>query len=143
MRFSTISIILSAAALVSANSKDLSTNVPRAERIVSQKRNQTFNGRATWFIPSTQGGSWGACGGFEADNAYIVALNAPQYGNLGAKSGYCGKKIIITSGKKSVTAVINDACPECPWGALDLTVPVFKALGNLDTGIIPISWHLA
>ena len=34
-----------------------------------------------------------------------------------------------------------DACPECKYGDLDLTPPVFKALGDLDTGILKISWH--
>lgn len=49
----------------------------RAERVLAAKRgvsSQTFSGTGTWFIPSTEGGSTGACGNYNADDAMIVAL---------------------------------------------------------------------
>ncbi|CAM0138909.1 unnamed protein product [Umbelopsis sp. WA50703] len=103
----------------------------------------TYSGIATWFNPATQGGSTGACGPQEGDDSLIVALNAPQYGNMDAKSSWCGKKVKITHNGKTVTATINDACPECKYGSLDLTPAVFDKLGNPETGELDITWTLA
>ncbi|KAG2187114.1 hypothetical protein INT44_004784 [Umbelopsis vinacea] len=102
----------------------------------------SYSGLATWFNPALQGGSTGACGPQEGDDSLIVALNAPQYGNLDAKSSWCGKKVAITHKGKTVTATINDACPECKYGSLDLTPAVFNKLGDPDTGILDIKWVL-
>jgi expansin (peptidoglycan-binding protein) len=84
----------------------------------------------------------GACGEYEADDADIVALNAPQYGSLSSVSDWCGKKIKITHDGKSVTATINDACPECGSGSLDLTPTLFSKLGDQDTGVLDITWSV-
>ncbi|KAI9301498.1 RlpA-like double-psi beta-barrel-protein domain-containing protein-containing protein [Cunninghamella echinulata] len=102
-----------------------------------------FSGTGTFFNPSTEGGSMGACGEFESDSAQIVALNAPQYGSLSSKSDWCGKKIQICYSGKCTTATINDACPECKFGDLDLTHTVFKDLEkNMDVGVIDITWNV-
>lgn len=29
-------------------------------------------------------------------------------------------------------------CPSCGWGSLDLSPETFKALGDLDTGVLPV-----
>ncbi|KAI7873226.1 RlpA-like double-psi beta-barrel-protein domain-containing protein-containing protein [Mucor mucedo] len=102
----------------------------------------TFTGTATWFLPATEGGSQGACGPEEDNDSPIVALNAPQYGNMNGKSSWCGKKIKITGPKGSVTATVNDACPECKHGDLDLTPILFKqVIGNMNIGVGKISWY--
>ncbi|KAI9020747.1 RlpA-like double-psi beta-barrel-protein domain-containing protein-containing protein [Phycomyces nitens] len=144
MRFSYIALLLISfvLALIDAAAVENVEKITRAEKAVIQKRAQSFSGKATWFVPSKEGGSQGACGPNEADDAHIVALNHPQYGSLSGKSSWCGKKILITYGKKSVTATINDACPECAHGDLDLTPVLFAKLGNLNTGILKIKWHL-
>ncbi|CAO3643103.1 unnamed protein product [Cunninghamella blakesleeana] len=117
--------------------------VSRAEKTLMEKRGQ-FSGVGTFFNPSTEGGSMGACGKFESDDAQIVALNAPQYGSLSSKSSWCGKKVKICYKKKCTTAVVNDACPECKYGSLDLTHTVFKDLEkNMDVGVIDITWSEA
>ena len=123
----------------------------RAERSVLEKRSggnkyktsssKNFSGKATWFIPSTEGGSMGACGKYEADDEYIVAMNAEQYGSMSKVSDVCGKRVKIYHSGKSVEAVINDACPECKYGDLDLTKPVFGTLGEFKTGILDITWE--
>ncbi|KAI9494282.1 RlpA-like double-psi beta-barrel-protein domain-containing protein-containing protein, partial [Zychaea mexicana] len=103
----------------------------------------TYSGTGTWFIPSTQGGSAGACGGDNEDDAQIVALNQEQYGDTSSKSDWCGKKVEISHNGKSTTATITDACPECVSGDLDLTQAVFKALeSDLDVGELDISWKV-
>lgn len=35
---------------------------------------KTYRGQATWFVPSVNGGSMGACGEYEGDNDYVVAM---------------------------------------------------------------------
>ncbi|KAI8052704.1 RlpA-like double-psi beta-barrel-protein domain-containing protein-containing protein, partial [Thamnidium elegans] len=101
----------------------------------------TYTGTATWFKPASEGGSQGACGPEEDDDSYIVALNAPQYGNMSKKSSWCGKKVKITGPKGSVVAVVNDACPGCSHGDLDLTPILFKqVVGDMNIGVAKISW---
>ncbi|KAI7853709.1 hypothetical protein BDC45DRAFT_536016 [Circinella umbellata] len=112
----------------------------RRQSNVVEKRN-SYHGKATWFIPSLHGGSMGACWEYEADEEYVVAMNSVQYGDMTKKSGWCFKKVRIYHGNKHVDAIVKDACPECKYGDLDLTPPVFKALGDLDTGILQINWH--
>ncbi|KAI8378055.1 RlpA-like double-psi beta-barrel-protein domain-containing protein-containing protein [Radiomyces spectabilis] len=123
----------------SLHSSNADRHMSRAERTVLSKRS-TYHGKATWFVPSKEGGSDGACGKHEDDDALIVALNHPQYGDMSSKSKWCGKKIKISANGKHVTATVNDACPECKHGDLDLTPVLFEKLADLDKGIIKISW---
>lgn len=82
----------------------------------------------------------GACGKYEADDDYVVAMNAEQYGRMNKVSDVCGKRVRIYHKGKAVEAVINDACPSCKYGDLDLTKPVFGELGKFKTGILDITW---
>lgn len=108
----------------------------------SSSSSGTYTGTATWFKPASEGGSQGACGPEEDDDSYIVALNAPQYGNMSKKSSWCGKKVKITGPKGSVVAVVNDACPGCSHGDLDLTPILFKqVVGDMNIGVAKISWY--
>lgn len=93
-----------------------------------------FDGQATWFIPDT-----GACGDTNSETDYIVAVNSDQY--QGGES--CHKMVYIQneSNGKSVRAKVTDECPPCDYGSLDLSASVFQELGDLDTGVLPISWH--
>jgi expansin (peptidoglycan-binding protein) len=104
----------------------------------------TYKGTATWFKPASEGGSQGACGPEENDNSRIVALNAPQYGSMSKKSSWCGKTITITGPTgKSTKAKINDACPGCDHGDLDLTPVLFKeVIGDMNKGVGEITWSL-
>ncbi|KAI9312401.1 hypothetical protein BX666DRAFT_1987111 [Dichotomocladium elegans] len=106
-----------------------------------EKRGTVYKGIATWFVPETEGGVYGACGPKESSKSAIVALNHAQYGNMNRKSKHCGKKILIKGPKGKTYARINDACPGCKKGSLDLTPVLFKKVaGNLDKGIAKISW---
>lgn len=104
------------------------------------RRKKTFSGKATWFVPSKEGGSEGACGVYNDDDAYIVAMNSDQYGDMDEVSDLCGKTVKIKYGDNSVEAKVTDACPECDYGSLDLTQAVFKELDDLDTGVLDITW---
>ncbi|SAM01883.1 hypothetical protein [Absidia glauca] len=121
-----------------------SSDEDSTEGLTKRGSKSTFSGTGTWFLPATEGGSTGACGPKEGNNSPIVALNSPQYGNMSKKSSWCGKKIRITGPKGSVVATVNDACPECKHGDLDLTPVLFKkVIGDMDIGVGKISWHLA
>ncbi|CDS10006.1 hypothetical protein LRAMOSA02683 [Lichtheimia ramosa] len=107
-----------------------------------EKRRKTYRGTGTWFVPETEGGVYGACGPKENSNSMIVALNHKQYGNMNKKSKWCGKKIRISGPKGSVTARINDACPGCKYGDLDLTPKIFKkVIGDMNKGVGKIKWY--
>jgi expansin (peptidoglycan-binding protein) len=112
-------------------------------RVQVAKRGETFHGTATYFHPATNGGPIGACGPRESDSSHIVALNAPQYGKISKKSSWCGKKVKITGPHGTTIATINDACPECSHGSLDLTPVLFKkVVGDYDIGEGHISWSV-
>ena len=100
-----------------------------------------FGGKATWYAADK---SEGNCGWWSTNADHIVALNAPQYGNLDAVSEHCGRLLRITNknNNKVVHAVVADSCPECNWGSLDLSKGLFSALtdDNLDEGVFPIEW---
>ncbi|KAI8376820.1 hypothetical protein BD560DRAFT_391628 [Blakeslea trispora] len=114
------------------------------KRAQLRKRGQSYSGTATWFLPASEGGSQGACGPSEGNNSNIVALNVAQYGNTSKKSSWCGKKIKIKGPKGTTISKINDACPGCKKGDLDLTPVVFKkVVGDMNKGVGKITWSLA
>ncbi|EJD03918.1 uncharacterized protein FOMMEDRAFT_167222 [Fomitiporia mediterranea MF3/22] len=78
----------------------------------------------------------GACGNTNGDGDSIVALNAAQYGG----GEHCGQTITITVNGKSKQATIEDKCPGCPFGALDLTPSLFSFFAPLDQGTLYGSW---
>lgn len=95
-----------------------------------------YSGQATFFY---QNGNPGACGNYNDDSTKLVALDSRMYGN----GEYCGKtvKITNTDNGQSVTAVVADECPTCASaGSLDLSTGAFDAIGNQDTGVLPITW---
>ncbi|KAG2172068.1 hypothetical protein INT43_001545 [Umbelopsis isabellina] len=109
------------------------------------KRSSTYSGTATWFMPSSpsEGGNVGACGPKMSDSSMVVALNHNQYGNMDKKSKYCGKKIKITGPHGTTYAKIQDACPGCGHGDLDLTPAVFKkVVGSMNKGVGKIKWSI-
>ncbi|CAO3598281.1 unnamed protein product [Absidia cylindrospora] len=145
MRFSIVFAAIVACFLVLVDAQqDAGRRIfSRAEKKLMEKRGK-YSGTGTFFNPSTEGGSTGACGDYESDTANIVALNSKQYGDMSKISGWCGKKVKISYNGKTTYATINDACPECAYGDLDLTHTVFKSLEkDMDKGVIDIDWSLA
>ncbi|BGP36343.1 hypothetical protein JCM10449v2_000243 [Rhodotorula kratochvilovae] len=94
-----------------------------------------FSGKGTWF---TQNGVAGSCGKKNSDSTLLVAMNSPQVS--GGK--HCGRYVTLTNtaNGKSVRALVADECPGCAYGSLDLSTAAFKAISNLDAGVIPIKW---
>jgi rare lipoprotein A (peptidoglycan hydrolase) len=72
--------------------------------------------------------------------------DSQRYGNAGNQSPLCGKQVVITNTKngKTVTVTVADDCPTCSGrNSIDLSEAAFKAIGSLDDGVEPISWHFA
>jgi len=94
-----------------------------------------YSGHGTWYNPGQ-----GACGSHATSHDYIVALNGPQYHH--DSMCYKGIRITNTMNGKSVGAKIQDECPDCPYGSLDLSPVVFTAIADsgLGEGEISISW---
>ncbi|KAH8922064.1 hypothetical protein BT69DRAFT_1320455 [Atractiella rhizophila] len=100
-----------------------------------QKRGDS--GRATFYDVGL-----GACGEYNSDSDFVVALNQGQYGSSNSVSKYCFKYINIQYGGKSAKAQIVDCCPGCPWGALDMSPALFKHFANPDMGVFYMTWGL-
>jgi hypothetical protein len=81
----------------------------------------------------------GACGQWNKENDFIVALNTPQYGG-GYPGPNCFKQIRISYGGKSTTATIMDQCPGCPYGGLDFSRGLFRFFASEGAGIIYGEW---
>ncbi|KAJ7285665.1 hypothetical protein C8J57DRAFT_1285493 [Mycena rebaudengoi] len=81
----------------------------------------------------------GACGGYNNDNDFIVALNQQTFG-YSYPSKYCNKMITMTYGGKTTQAKIVDSCPGCPYRGLDLSPGLFSFFASQDKGIIYGDW---
>ncbi|CAD6580832.1 MAG: hypothetical protein CYPHOPRED_001367 [Cyphobasidiales sp. Tagirdzhanova-0007] len=96
----------------------------------------SYTGKATYFY---QGGQAGACEHYNSDSSKVVALDSRLY-----NYSYCGKKVVITNtaNGKTVVATVADECPGCSSTySLDLSVGAFTAIGNENTGVLPITWY--
>lgn len=114
MSFTTTVITLAALA-----STALALPVPAADNVISKR----YSGvRMTYYDTSV---GLGACGNLNQNSAWTVALNSAQFGG-GYPSPECGKTITISMGGKTAQAVIQDACPSCPYGGLDLSPSLFQ-----------------
>ncbi|CED83696.1 RlpA-like double-psi beta-barrel domain [Phaffia rhodozyma] len=84
----------------------------------------------------------GACGNWNANSAYTVALNSADYAAWGGgyPSAACGQQIWVSYGGNTVSATIQDECPTCSSGELDLSEGLFGALASMDLGVIYGSW---
>ncbi|CAD6887194.1 unnamed protein product [Tilletia controversa] len=98
-----------------------------------------YSGTATFYDAGL-----GNCGTTVSPNAMVVALNTAQYGSTSTVSSHCFKTVTITNLKngKTMNAIVQDSCPTCSFGDLDMSTSLFSALnnGNMDDGIFPISW---
>ncbi|KAJ7445870.1 RlpA-like double-psi beta-barrel-protein domain-containing protein-containing protein [Mycena latifolia] len=86
------------------------------------------------------GESEGACGWWNTDSEFVVALTHLEWDN-GAN---CGREVHISWQGKSTTAKIVDECMECPWDALDFSQSLFSFFvgegNNEEVGYIYGDW---
>ncbi|KAI0351059.1 hypothetical protein OH77DRAFT_981738 [Trametes cingulata] len=99
--------------------------------------NKRFDGaRFTYYYIN---GGENACGSWDSDDDYIVALTETQWDG----GSHCYAPITIEYQGRSTQAKITDECPGCPYGGLDLSPGLFKFLagGSLDAGVIYGTWN--
>ncbi|RPD62744.1 hypothetical protein L226DRAFT_568551 [Lentinus tigrinus ALCF2SS1-7] len=96
-----------------------------------EKRSRT--GRGTWFEVGL-----GACGEYNVDSDKIIALSSDIYSN----GKYCNDKVTIknTANGKTATATVRDECPGCGANDIDMSPSLFEELGDLDTGVLTVTW---
>ncbi|KAK8869847.1 hypothetical protein IAR55_000415 [Kwoniella newhampshirensis] len=101
---------------------------------LSIAKRDSFNGRATFYDVGL-----GACGGYNVASDYIVAQNSAQYGG-GYPGPNCGKSITISYNGKTAVATIQDECPTCPYGGLDMSRGLFDHFASEDVGQFYMTW---
>ncbi|KAF9454541.1 hypothetical protein P691DRAFT_692150 [Macrolepiota fuliginosa MF-IS2] len=117
-----------------------SNNVVSAKLGAASNSDVQTGGFATFFY---QNGNAGACGTVHKDGDLVAAIDADRYGNTGAKSSLCGKRVEITNtnNHKSVTVTIADACPTCKnRNSIDLSTGAFLRIATEEEGMVPITW---
>ncbi|KAG8993844.1 hypothetical protein FRB90_000589 [Tulasnella sp. 427] len=79
----------------------------------------------------------GACGKTNKNSQPIIAVNHVQFSQK-----LCGKWLTVKNSKngKSARGYIEDMCPGCKRGDLDLSPMIFKKLAPLSQGVVAISW---
>jgi expansin (peptidoglycan-binding protein) len=84
-------------------------------------------------------GGGGNCSFPKPGNMLTAAMNATDY----AGSAACGGVIVVTNEDTglSVTVRIDDQCPECAKGDVDLDQSAFAQIAEISKGRIPISWR--
>lgn len=84
------------------------------------------------------GGPGGQCSFPLPDDLPIVAMNHTDY----AGSQACGACVEITRPEtgKTVIARVDNRCPECAPGDIDMSDPAFLQIGTYQEGRFPISW---
>ncbi|GAA5909215.1 hypothetical protein JCM6882_003766 [Rhodosporidiobolus microsporus] len=85
----------------------------------------SYSGHATFFY---QNGNPGACGNYNSDSTYLVALQSSMYNG----GSHCGKMVTIYRGGKSIQAKVQDD--------LDLSVGAFNAIASESEGQVDITW---
>ncbi|PWN21476.1 hypothetical protein BCV69DRAFT_171379 [Microstroma glucosiphilum] len=87
------------------------------------------------------------CGGTHSTSSdMIVAASAKLFQKWGGgtKSKLCGQSIVLTARGKAVNATIQDECPECAEGSIDMSPAVFKQLAGLGVGVLgDLQWAFA
>ncbi|KAG2178102.1 hypothetical protein INT43_003355 [Umbelopsis isabellina] len=97
------------------------------------------SGDGTYYDPSV---GITACGTNQLATDMVCALNYIDYGVYANPndSPVCGACIEVTGPLGSAKVTIEDKCPGCGQGSLDLTPAVFSKIGDLSQGRIPVSW---
>ncbi|PAV22920.1 expansin family [Pyrrhoderma noxium] len=131
-----LSLVSAIPAIDSDSSTDVSTSTtsasPSSSSVSSSSESGGGSGRFTYYDPSV---GLGSCGKQNDDESFTVAMNQPQY-----KESLCGETITVTVGDKSTQAIIQDMCPGCPEGGLDLSEGLFKFFASTDVGVLQGSW---
>jgi expansin len=97
--------------------------------------NQIFAGEGTYY-----GYSGGGNCSFPNPSTpvYTGAMNQNQY----AGSLTCGTCVAVTGERGTLVVSIEDRCPECSFGDIDLSTLAFEKIADPIKGRVPISWKI-
>lgn len=96
---------------------------------------ETYTGQGTYY--NYTGG--GNCSYPRPYNTlYAAALNAAQYG----AASLCGACAEVTGQNGTLIVSLEDQCPECAFGDLDLEADAFQFIADPILGRVPISWKI-
>ncbi|WP_432832650.1 expansin EXLX1 family cellulose-binding protein [Dactylosporangium sp. CA-092794] len=90
------------------------------------------SGQATYY--AADGG--GNCSFDQVAEPLVVALGNAEYRSGAA----CGGYLDVKGPKGSVRVKVTDRCPECAAGHIDLSRQAFARIGDIDAGIIPVTY---
>ncbi len=101
--------------------------------IFSQDCDETFTGEGTYY-----GYAGGGNCSFPTPTSpvYTGAMNETQYDT----SMTCGACVEVTGSKGSLVIRIEDRCPECAYGDIDLSEEAFPLIDDKINGRVSISW---
>lgn len=103
--------------------------------IFSQNCDQTFTGEGTFY---GYGGGGNCSFPVPTSPVYTGAMNELQYDT----SMTCGACVEVTGSKGSLVIRIEDRCPECKYGDIDLSEEAFSLIDDKIKGRVPISWKI-
>lgn len=92
---------------------------------------EAFNGEATYYNAN----GTGACGQPTQNSALVGALNGAQYSKAN-----CGRCASIKGPLGNVVVKLQDKCPGCDHGDIDLSSTAFQKIAKLSDGRVKISW---
>jgi expansin len=97
--------------------------------------NEIFTGEGTYY-----GYSGGGNCSFPNPSSpvYTAAMNQSQY----AGSLTCGTCVAVTGERGTLVVSIEDRCPECSFGDIDLSTLAFEKIADPIKGRVPISWKI-
>ncbi len=92
---------------------------------------EVFSGEATYYNAN----GTGACGQPTQNSALVGALNGAQYSKAN-----CGRCASIKGPLGTVVVKLQDKCPGCDFGDIDLSSTAFQKIAKLSDGRVKISW---
>ncbi|CEP15895.1 hypothetical protein [Parasitella parasitica] len=137
-----IASLINVAKAMELRGRGIATVMKFDNATIAESLEKRSGGRGTWYSGSDLKNA--AC----YDRNGLPAYSATIHSMIGAmamkKFENCYKCMKITNNKnkkKTVVVKIVDKCAGCKVGkAIDLTPAAFQKLGNLDTGVLDISW---
>ncbi|KAL5636668.1 hypothetical protein ACGC1H_000581 [Rhizoctonia solani] len=135
---STVIFGLSLLGLVAAIPVDtpgvVEAHVEKLEATHLSSRKPARGGWATYY--NTEGGR-GACGKYNHNREYVVAIGKPLWESTqeqGGTSALCGKTATVKWRGKSVRVRVVDECPVCGYNDIDLSPSAFQKLADKEVG---------
>ncbi|KAL9555866.1 hypothetical protein MBANPS3_002148 [Mucor bainieri] len=118
----------------------IATALLAAFAVVSQaaaieSRSSSYSGTATFYSVKKSGKP--SCGN-HADNDDMVAALSEHF----MKDKYCGEKIKVKSGHKSITVKVIDTCEGCGKHDIDLSPAAFEKLGKKSKVFIKFDFNI-